>query len=86
MFDELNDTYEDKQYYTWDELIAEDQEIIRLFNESLHPNQKKYPGMSRWQVLCETMNPNLSLTTSHSSPNISANMLKTASGETATAG
>nr|WP_129732831.1 hypothetical protein [Parabacteroides goldsteinii] len=59
VFDELNDTYEDKQYYTWDELIAEDQEIIRLFNESLHPNQKKYPGMSRWQVLCETMNPNL---------------------------
>lgn len=59
VFDELNDTYEDKQYYTWGELIAEDQEIIRLFNESLHPNQKKYPGMSRWQVLCETMNPNL---------------------------
>lgn len=59
VFDELNDTYVDKQYYTWEELIAEDQEIIRLFNESLHPNQKKYPGMSRWQVLCEHMNPNL---------------------------
>ena len=59
VFDELNDTYVDKQYYTWEELIAEDQEIIRLFNESLHPNQKKYPGMSRWQVLCERMNPNL---------------------------
>lgn len=59
VFDELNDTYVDKQYYTWEELIEEDQEIIRLFNESLHPNQKKYPGMSRWQVLCEHMNPNL---------------------------
>lgn len=59
VFDELNDTYEDKQYYTWEELIAEDQEIIRLFNESPHPNQKKYPGMSRWQVLCERMNPDL---------------------------
>lgn len=59
VFDELNDTYVDKQYYTWEELIEEDQEIIRLFNESLHPNQKKYPGMSRWQVLCEHMNPDL---------------------------
>lgn len=59
VFDELNDTYEDKQYYEWDELIAEDQEIIRLFNESPHPNQKRYPGMSRWQVLCSNMNPDL---------------------------
>lgn len=59
VFDELNDTYVDKQYYTWEELIEEDQEIIRLFNDTLHPNQKKYPGMTRWQVLCECMNPNL---------------------------
>lgn len=44
VFDELNDTYVDKQYYTWEELIAEDQEIIRLFNESLHPNQKNIRG------------------------------------------
>lgn len=59
VFDELNDTYEDKQYYSWEELIADDQAIIREFNATLHPNQKKYPGMTRWQVLCENMNPNL---------------------------
>lgn len=25
----------------------------------LHPNQALYPGMTRWQVLCENMNPDL---------------------------
>lgn len=59
VFDELNDTYEDKQYYTWDELIADDMRDIAEFNHSLHPNQKKYPGMTRWQVLEANMNPTL---------------------------
>lgn len=57
--DEFNDTYEDKQYYSWDELIAEEQNDILEFNNSPHPNKKKYPGMSRWQVLESNMNPNL---------------------------
>ena len=51
VFDALNDTYEDKQYYTWEELIADDMRDIQEFNNSLHPNQKMYPGMTRWQVL-----------------------------------
>ena len=59
VFDSANDTYEDKQYYTWDELIADDMRDIQEFNHSLHPNQKKYPGMTRWQVLEANMNPTL---------------------------
>lgn len=59
VFDAFNDTYEDKQYYTWDELIADDIRDIKEFNNSLHPNQKKYPGMTRWQVLEANMNPSL---------------------------
>ena len=59
VFDELNDTYEDKQYYTWEELIADDMRDIQEFNHALHSNQKKYPGMTRWQVLCMNMNPTL---------------------------
>lgn len=55
--DEYNDTYEDKQYYSWEELIADDMADIQEFNNSLHPNQKKYPGLSRWQVLESNMNP-----------------------------
>lgn len=59
VFDELNDIYEDKQYYSWDELVADDMRDVMEFNNSLHPNQKKYPGMTRWQVLEANMNPNL---------------------------
>ncbi|WP_158611133.1 hypothetical protein [Prevotella sp. OH937_COT-195] len=59
VFDELNDTYEDKQYYSWDELIADDMMDVMEFNNSLHPNQKKYPGMTRWQVLEANLNPTL---------------------------
>lgn len=59
VFDELNDTYEDKQYYSWDQLVTEDMNDVMEFNNSLHPNQKKYPGMTRWQVLEANMNPTL---------------------------
>lgn len=59
VFDELNDTYEDKQYYSWDELIADDMRDVMEFNNSLHPNQKKYPNMTRWQVLEANLNPTL---------------------------
>jgi hypothetical protein len=57
--DESNDTYEDKEYYDWDELIADDMRDINEFNNSLHPNQKKYKGMTRWEVLEANMNPTL---------------------------
>ena len=32
---------------------------IETFNAQPHPNQKRYPGMSRWDVLCAHQNPNL---------------------------
>lgn len=59
VFDAANDNYVEKQYYSWDELIADDVRDIWEFNHSLHPNQKKYPGMTRWDVLVENMNPTL---------------------------
>lgn len=59
IFDERNDTYEDQEYYTWEQLIAEDMADIEQFNNTLHPNQKKYKGLTRWQVLVQNMNPTL---------------------------
>ena len=48
--DSGNHTYEDRKYYTFEELVADDR---------LHPNQKKYPGMTRWDVLVARINPTL---------------------------
>lgn len=59
VFDEFNNTYVDKDYYTWDELIADDMRDIHEYNHAPHPNQKKYPGMSRWDVLVANINPTL---------------------------
>ncbi len=57
--DAENDTYEDKKYYTYEELVADDRADNLEWNNSLHPNQKKYPGMTRWQVLVANINPTL---------------------------
>lgn len=59
VFDEFNNTYVDKEYYTWDELIADDMRDIYEYNHALHPNQKKYKGMTRWDVLVANINPTL---------------------------
>ncbi len=59
VFDEINNTYVEKEYYTWDELIADDMRDIYEYNHALHPNQKKYKGMSRWDVLAANINPML---------------------------
>ncbi len=59
VFDEFNDTYVEKEYYTWEELIADDLRDIYEYNHALHPNQKKYKGMSRWDVLVANINPTL---------------------------
>lgn len=59
VFDEFNDTYIEKEYYTWDELIADDMRDIMEYNNAPHPNQKKYKGMSRWDVLVANINPEL---------------------------
>ncbi len=57
VFDEFNNTYVEKEYYTWDELIADDMRYE--YNHALHPNQKKYKGMTRWDVLVANINPTL---------------------------
>ena len=57
--DELNDTYEDKEYFGFEELIADDRADNYEWNHALHPNQKMFPGMTRWDVLCERVNPTL---------------------------
>lgn len=59
VFDEFNNTYVEKEYYTWDELIADDMRDIDEYNHALHPNQKKYKGMTRWDVLVANINPTL---------------------------
>lgn len=57
--DGFNHTFEDKKYYEWEELLADDRADVFEWNHQLHPNQKKYPGMTRWDVLCECVNPTL---------------------------
>ena len=58
IFDEENNNYREK-LYDYDELVADDIADINEYNNMLHPNQALYPGMTRWQVLCEKMNPDL---------------------------
>ena len=57
--DEWNDTYEDREYFTWEELVADDRADNAEWNNTLHPDQKRYPGMTRWQVLVANVNPTL---------------------------
>lgn len=58
VYDEKNDTYKEKSY-TYEELVADDLRAIEEYNHELHPNQKMYPGMTRWDVLCGRQNPEL---------------------------
>lgn len=57
--DEFNDTYEDQEYFSWEQLVAEDRADNQEWNNTLHPDQKRYPGMTRWQVLVANINPTL---------------------------
>ena len=58
VYDEKNNTYKVKTY-SYEELVADDIRAIETFNAQPHPNQTRYPGMSRWDVLCAHQNPNL---------------------------
>lgn len=58
VYDEKNNTYKVKAY-SYEELVADDIRAIQTFNAQPHPNQKRYPGMNRWDVLCAHQNPNL---------------------------
>lgn len=57
--DSGNHTYEDRKYYTFEELVADDRRDCAEWNNTLHPHQKKYPGMTRWDVLVARINPTL---------------------------
>lgn len=57
--DETNELYEDKEYFSWEQLIADDRKDNEEWNNTLHPNQKMYPGMTRWEVLEANINPSL---------------------------
>ncbi|MCE2616084.1 hypothetical protein [Phocaeicola oris] len=57
--DETNELYEDKEYFSYEQLVADDKADTYEWNHALHPNQKKFPGMTRWDVLCERINPTL---------------------------
>ncbi len=56
VFDGNNDTYKEKTY-NYEELVADDIEMIKRMNNDLHPNQKLYKGMSRLEVLLFNVNP-----------------------------
>lgn len=58
VYDEFNDTYKEKTY-DYEELVADDVRAIYEFNHQKHPNQKRYPGMTRWDVLEKMQNPDL---------------------------
>lgn len=57
--DETNQKWLSKKYYTFEELVADDRADNREWNNSLHPDQEKYPGMTRWEVLIANINPDL---------------------------
>lgn len=59
IYDEYNNTYKETTY-TYDQLVADDIQAIAEYNNQLHPNQKLYPGLTRWEVLCQNQNPDLS--------------------------
>ncbi|MEG1405161.1 MAG: hypothetical protein RSC34_00920 [Alistipes sp.] len=58
IYDEYNNTYKEATY-TFDQLVADDIRAITDYNNQRHPNQKMYPGLTRWEVLCNNQNPNL---------------------------
>ncbi|MCD8080982.1 MAG: hypothetical protein LUF04_11435 [Bacteroides sp.] len=56
VFDAHNDTYKEA-IYSYEQLVEEDIKAIESYNNQLHSNQKKYPGLTRWQILCQKQNP-----------------------------
>lgn len=58
IYDEQNNTYKEVTY-SYDQLVAEDLRAVHEYNNQLHPNQKMYTGLTRWDVLCDNQNPDL---------------------------
>lgn len=58
VYDAQNDTYKEREY-TFEQLVADDLRASTIYNNMPHPNQKLYPGLTRWDVLCKKQNPTL---------------------------
>jgi hypothetical protein len=56
--DKINNEFKEK-YYAYYTLVADDLKSNFEHNNKLHSKQKKYPGMTRWQVLMYNLNPDL---------------------------
>lgn len=57
VFDGENTNYKEKTF-SFEELVADDMHMVHLLNNDLHPDQKKYKGMTRLDVLKYKVNPN----------------------------
>ncbi len=60
IFDEVNDNYVYAQA-SYEEIVANELQEQMAYNNQLHPNQEKYAGMTRLDVLLHHVNPNLPL-------------------------
>ncbi len=58
IFDEQNDNYKDAKA-TYEQIVANELQEQKAYNNQLHPNQKKYEGKTRLEVFIENVNPNL---------------------------
>lgn len=58
VYDEHNNTYKEATF-TYEQLVADDLRAIAQFNNQKHPNKKMYPGLTRWEVMCQNQNPDL---------------------------
>lgn len=58
VYDETNAKWKHK-VYTWDEVLAMNSRHIEEYNHELHPDQKRFKGMTRWDVLSMMQNPDL---------------------------
>lgn len=56
VFDADNNHYKEKTF-SFEELVADDLDIIERYNNAPHRNQKRYPGKSRLEVMLENKNP-----------------------------
>lgn len=50
---------QDKVRYAYNDIVANEIADINTWNNQPHHDQVKYPGMTRWQVLCSNQNPEL---------------------------
>lgn len=55
----LLNTDKNPKRYTLKSIIRNEEQDINDYNNALHPDQERFPGKTRWEVLVENINPNL---------------------------